>query len=300
MGVWGRHLIRVLNDHADVVVCCNRGDSEAQDWLRREYPAIRAGSSAQEAIEDPTVEAVVIATPIGTHAHLAIASLNAGKHVFVEKPLATGGADAWQVVETAEAARRTLFVGHTFLFDRSLEALQAIAQADPIERIDLTWLKYGTFGEPLVWNLLSHEVAIAMWFVGATPKLDILERAAGQTSVDRLRLGLDFGGGGPAGSIEIDRMHGHKTKTARVRLRSGAEYLWRDGDLYRITLDNHEDRMLERSEEALVREVKAFLDGVVTGRATRSDGRFGASVVEVIEPVAASLEAASAVAGPGR
>jgi predicted dehydrogenase len=298
IGVWGRQLIRVLNDLAEVVVCCNRGDTDGQEWVRHRYPAIRVGSSSQEAIADPAVEAVVIATPIATHAPLAIASLSAGKHVFVEKPLGTTAAEAWRAVEAAEAARRTLFVGHTFLFDACFEALHAIARDDAVERIDLSWLKYGTFGEPLVWNLLPHEVALAMWLADATPSLTVLERASGPTPLDRLRIRLDFGARGPAGSIEIDRIHeDDKTKSARLETRSGVTYLWRDGDLYRIGADDREERLMEHSEEALVREVRAFLDGVETGRPTRSDGPFGASVVDVIEPIATWLQEASPVAG---
>lgn len=300
MGTWGRQLIRVVNDLAELVLCCNRGDVAARDWLRREYPAVRASSSAREAIDDPTLDAVVIATPIATHAALATAALEAGRHVFVEKPLATTGPEAWLVVDAARAAGRQLFVGHTFLFDTGLEALHEIVRDDPIERIELTWLKYGTFGEPLAWNLLSHEVSIAMWLVGAAPELTILERAAGETAVDRLRLGLAFGAGGPTGWIEIDRMHHTKRKTVRAVTRSGAAFLWRDGDLLRLQERSEPELLVSHGEETLVREVRAFLDSVETGRTPRTDGRFGASVVDVIAPVAVALESAAVAGTSGR
>ena len=295
MGTWGRQLIRVFNDVAEVVLSCNRGEPAAHDWLRRAYPSIRAGSSAAEAIEDPSIDAVVIATSIPSHGSLAIAALERGKHVFVEKPIATSRSDAQRVVEAAEAARRVLFVGHTFLFDAAFEALHEIAARDEIARIDLSWLKYGTFGEPLVWNLLPHEVALATWLVGAPPSLTVVEHRSGPTPIDRLRLELDFGADGPTGSIEIDRLHGQKIKTARLRMRSGREFGWTDGDLYRFGSGEQPERLIEHSEEALVREARAFLDAISTGRPSRSDGPFGAAVVAVIEPIAASLEAASHV-----
>lgn len=296
MGAWGRNLIRVFSDQADVVVCANRGDRDAHDWLRREYPRSRAASSARVAIEDPAVEAVVIATPIATHASLAAASLAAGKAVFVEKPLATTAAEARRVVDAADVAGRVLFVGHTFLFDAAFEALEAITRSDPVETIALSWLKQGTFTEPLVWNLLPHEVALARWLIGATPSLTILERAAGPTAVDRLRLRLDFGAVGPSGTIEIDRVHGSKEKRARVGLRSGAVYQWTDGELYRIEPSGEARLLVGRSEEALAREVAAFLTAVRTSGPTKSDGRFGAAIVEAIEPVAAALDTALSVA----
>ncbi|HET9521725.1 MAG TPA: Gfo/Idh/MocA family oxidoreductase [Candidatus Limnocylindrales bacterium] len=297
MGTWGRNLIRVFSDQADVVVCANRGDRDAHDWLRREYPRSRASSSAHDAIEDPAVEAVVIATPIATHASLATASLAAGKAVFVEKPLATTAAAARRVVDAADAAGHVLFVGHTFLFDAAFEALEVITRSDPVETIALSWLKQGTFTEPLVWNLLPHEVALASWLTGSTPSLSILDRAAGPTEVDRLRLRLDFGAVAPRGTIEIDRIHGSKTKRARVGLRSGAVLEWKDGELSRIEPSGEARLLVGRTEEALGREVAAFLAAVRTGRPDKSDGHFGAAVVEAIEPVAISLDTAPSVAG---
>ncbi|HEU4920832.1 MAG TPA: Gfo/Idh/MocA family oxidoreductase [Candidatus Limnocylindrales bacterium] len=292
MGTWGRQLIRVFDDLADVVLCCSRGDPAGVEWLRRSYPAIRAGSSAEVAFDDPSIEAVVIATPIPTHAPLAIAALAAGKHVFVEKPLATSGSEARRVVDAADASGRTLFVGHTFLYDAAFEALHGLVQRDPIETIELSWLKYGTFREPLAWNLLSHEVALAMWLVGRAPVLRIVERGSGQTATDRLVAELDFGAGGPAGRIEIDRAHREKVKTARIRTRSGQDYRWRDGSLERLPDRGAPERLVEHTEETLVREAAAFLEAVSSGRPSRSDGPFGAAVVDVIEPVAAALEVA--------
>jgi predicted dehydrogenase len=301
MGTWGRQLIRVFDDLADVVLCCNRGDPAAVEWLRREYPTIRAASSAEVAFADPSVDAVVIATPIPTHAPLAIAALAAGKHVFVEKPLATSGFEARRVVEAAEASGRTLFVGHTFLYDAAFEALHGLAERDPIETLELSWLKYGTFGEPLAWNLLSHEVALAMWLVGRAPVLRIVERRSEQTPTDRLVVELDFGGEGPSGHIEIDRVHPEKVKTARVRTRSGRDYRWRDGGLERLRGGRAPERLVEHSEETLAREAAAFIEAVSSGRPSRSDGPFAVAVVDVIEPVATALEVAiPAVAEPIR
>ena len=290
MGAWGRQLIRVFDSVGDVVIACNRGDEAGHEWLRGAYPSIRAGSSAAEALDDPAIDAVVIATSIPSHAPLAIAALERGKHVFVEKPLATSAAEAERVVAAAGAADRTLFVGHTFLFDPAFEALRERVAGAEIEHIELSWRKYGTFGEPLVWNLLPHEVALASWLVGRTPALSMVKRGAGRTPLDRLVVDLDFGAGGPTGSIELDRLHDGKIKTALVRLRSGEELRWQNGDLSRVAAGHVAERLAERSEEPLVREARAFLEAVATGRPSRSDGRFGTAVVGVIEPIAAALE----------
>jgi predicted dehydrogenase len=286
MGTWGRQLIRVFDSVAHVVVAANRGGEAGHAWLRGSYPTIRPSSDALAAIADPSVEAVVIATSIASHASLAIAALDQGKHVFVEKPLATSGVEAGQVVASARSAGRALFVGHTFLFDAAFEALHGLVREDPIERIDLTWLKYGTFVEPLVWNLLPHEVSLAAWLVGMVPSLRVIEQRPGETPLDRLVADLDFGPGGPDGTITIDRQHGAKMKSAVVRTRSGNEFRWQNGDLDRMRGDRPIERLVEHSEESLVREARAFLQAVSGGANDRSDGEFGAAIVRVIEPIA--------------
>ena len=149
-GRWGRRLIRVLSDLGVLALVCNRGDADGQAWVRETYPNVRVGSSAAEAIEDPSINAVVVATPISTHASLAVAALSAGKHVFVEKPLSTTTSDALTVVEAADRADRRLMVGHTFLYDSGFERLHALVADDPVQQAWFAWSKYGTFDEPLI------------------------------------------------------------------------------------------------------------------------------------------------------
>ena len=278
-------MIRVLSDLGVLALACNRGDADGQAWVRDSYPDVRVGSSAADAIEDPSIESVVVATPIASHAALAISALEAGKHVFVEKPLAMSSADAWHVVEAAERADRRLVVGHTFLYDAGFERLHALLADDPVQRASFAWLKYGTFDEPLVWNLLPHEISLTLWLVGRPERIDIVEREAGPTELDRLRLDLAFEGSDQAASIEIDRVHPTRTKTAHIATRSGAAYVWRDGELLAGQPDGTELRLVAATEESLVREMRAFLAAVATGTVPRSDGRFGARVVEMVERI---------------
>jgi predicted dehydrogenase len=95
-------------------------------------------------------------------------------------------------------------------------------------------------------------------------------------------------------------MHHTKRKTVRAVTRSGATYHWRDGDLSRLREGSQPERLVGHGEETLVREVRAFLDSVETGRAPRTDGPFGASVVDVIAPVAVALESAAVAGTSGR
>jgi predicted dehydrogenase len=283
-GRWGRRLIRVLGDLGVLVVACNRGSVDGQAWVRSAYPSVRVSSSAADAIDDPSIDCVVIATSIPSHASLAVAALAAGKHVFVEKPLAMTSADAWGVVEAADLADRRLFVGHTFLYDAGFEQLHGLLAHDPARHASFVWLKYGTFDEPLIWNLLPHEVGLAMWLIGQPESIEIVEHAAGPTELDRLRLRIGFADPDQSSLIEIDRISASRTKTAQVSTRSGAAYLWRDGELAEGP-DRGDRAPSAVAEESLVREMRAFLASVATGDAPRSDGRFGARVVEVVERI---------------
>jgi predicted dehydrogenase len=283
-GRWGRQLIRVLGDLGVLVLACNRGSVEGQAWVRSAYPSVRVSSSAADAIDDPSIDCVVIATSIPSHASLAVAALAAGKHVFVEKPLAMTSADAWRVVEAADRADRRLFVGHTFLYDAGFERLHGLLAHDPVREASFVWLKYGTFDEPLIWNLLPHEVSLAMWLIGQPESIEIEEREAGPTELDRLRLRLGFKDPDQSSLIEIDRISDSRTKTAQISTRSGAAYLWRDGELAEGP-DRGDRASTAVAEETLAREMRAFLASVATGDAPRSDGRFGARVVEVVERI---------------
>lgn len=284
-GRWGRRLIRVLDDQGVLVLACNRGDAQGQAWVRNAHPGVRVSSSAADAIDDPSIDCVVVATPIATHASLAITALAAGKHVFVEKPLAMSSSDARRVVEAADRADRRLFVGHTFLYDAAFEQLHGLLADDPVRNATFAWSKYGTFDEPLVWNLLPHEVSLAMWLIGQPESIEIVEHEAGPTEVDRLRVRLGFADPDQSSLIDIDRISESRTKTARIATRSGAAYVWRDGELLVERPGRDVHRLPAEGQEALAREMRAFLASVETGEAPRSDGRFGAGVVEVVERI---------------
>lgn len=284
-GRWGRRLIRVLDELGVLVLACNRGDAEGQAWVRSAHPRVRVGSSVAEAIDDPAIDTVVVATPIGTHAPLALEALAAGKHVFVEKPLATSSSDAWRVVEAADRVGRVLFVGHTFLYDSALERLRGLLADDPALDAAFAWSKYGTFDEPLVWNLLPHEVSLTMWLVGQPATIEIDRHEAGPTELDRLRVHLGFEDPDVSSVIDIDRVSETRTKSARITTRSGARYTWRDGDLRVERRDGSADLLAAAGDEPIAREMQAFLASVESGERPRSDGPFGARVVEVVERI---------------
>lgn len=303
MGRWGRQLIRVFAREADVVVCANRGDSASIRWLAETLPQTRHTTNVEAVLCDAEIEAVVIATPITTHAQLATAALEGGKHVFVEKPLGTSIEDCDSAITAAKRAQRELFVGYTFLYDASLEQLHERTRMDPVEDMKLIWRKLGTFEEPLLWNLLSHDVAIALWLMGALPSsISVDEAQPWKTSLDTLRVTLEFSGERRS-SIEIDRTRTHGEKTVEATTVSGARYRWSEGILALLDADTAWRTAHEATTDALTREVRAFLAGIVAGKPPVSDATFGRLVTSVVAEVEHRLKesryaASSANAAP--
>lgn len=201
-GYWGPHLIRNLFDMVDVelVVVAEQRDERLQH-LRRSYPTVRLFADYRKLLECD-IDAVVIATPIQTHFELAREALLAGKHILVEKPLATNVADAAELVRLAAAEDRILMVGHTFLYNPAVRELRRLVQEGELGRIyygDSARLNLGLFQRHanVVWDLAPHDVSILTYVLGQKP---VEVSARGSTCVrpdvhDVCYLQLMFSGG---------------------------------------------------------------------------------------------------------
>src|SRR3954465_11481949 len=127
LGYWGPNLLRALFELEDVEVryICDLDPERLQRYGRR-YPSARATRDFDNLLSDPLVDAVVIATPVFTHFGLASRALAAGKPVFVEKPLASSGEEAGDLLELADQMDRVIMCGHTFLYSPAVRAVKDI------------------------------------------------------------------------------------------------------------------------------------------------------------------------------
>ena len=176
LGYWGPNLLRNLAESPlfDVAYICDLRP-QPLDALSRRYPAITATTRFEQLLADPTLEAVAIATPVSTHHPLARAALEAGKHVFVEKPLA-GSSD--EVMELTElAARRGLVImpGHTFLYSPPVTAIKKLIDAGELGEIYFISSSRVNLGlhQPdvsVVWDLGPHDFSILRYWLGALPE----------------------------------------------------------------------------------------------------------------------------------
>jgi predicted dehydrogenase len=254
-GRWGRRLLPPLQARFDVPLACTTGGADGLRWLREQGVA---PVGLDRVLADDSIDAVVIATPLETHGELAARALAAGKHVFVEKPLATSLGEAEQAAALAERARRVLFVGHVYLYHPLLDGLRA----QPLRTAHLTWRKHGTFDSDLLWNLASHDVSTVLALFGGRPeRIDVSEAAR-----DSARIRLGFAGKREA-VIVIDRTSEERVKTL--------DAVTEDGEPLRVDFE-------VSTAQPLDRELDAFAAAIERGEPFPSDAAHALAVVETI------------------
>jgi predicted dehydrogenase len=175
LGYWGPNLVRNLHEleQGEVLHVCDL-DEERLAALQRRYPAIGCTTRYADVLSDPDVEAVVIATPVSTHFALGMAALEAGKHVFVEKPLAASAREATLLARAAAAAGLTIMPGHTFLYSPPVVAIHDLIVAGDLGEllfISSSRVNLGLHQSDVsvVWDLAPHDFSILRYWLGETP-----------------------------------------------------------------------------------------------------------------------------------
>ncbi|HET6448472.1 MAG TPA: Gfo/Idh/MocA family oxidoreductase [Conexibacter sp.] len=176
LGYWGPNLLRVLTDldSADVRWLCDL-DAERLERFGRRHPSTATTRHVEDVLADPEVDAVVIATPVFTHHDLVARALRAGKHVFVEKPLAPSTEQADGLIELAEAEGLALMCGHTFIYSPPVRAVKAMLDAGDLG--DLFFISSNRVNLGLhqrdisvVWDLGPHDFSILLYWLGELPE----------------------------------------------------------------------------------------------------------------------------------
>jgi predicted dehydrogenase len=174
-GYWGPNLARNLADAdglAFTAVADAREDRRA--LATRRYRYVETFAAAATLITSDAIDAVVIATPLGTHFALAQAALLAGKHVLVEKPLAASRREAEELTALAERQGLTLMVDHTFVYTGSVRAMRAMIQRGELGQLlylDSVRINLGLFqyDANVIWDLAAHDLAVMDHLIDARP-----------------------------------------------------------------------------------------------------------------------------------
>ena len=175
-GYWGPNLLRNFwaNNHCTVKWGVD-ASPERRTFMETHYPAVQTTDSWQTVLDDREVEAVVLATPAATHFELCRNAMQAGKHVFVEKPLAMSVADAEALVQLAEKTQRKLFVGHTFLYNAAVEKVKEYIDQQELGEIYYIYAQRLNLGRVrqdanAMWNLAPHDISIILYWLGEQPQ----------------------------------------------------------------------------------------------------------------------------------
>ncbi len=174
-GYWGPHLVRNFHQVPGATVHRIVDLSEQRRAIAHlEFPTVQVSGSFADALKDD-IDAVVIATPIRTHYALTSAALEAGKHVFVEKPLAATAAEAEALHALSTRLKRVLMVGHTFVYNPAVEKLRQIVRSGELGRlyyIDAIRVNLGLFQHDInvMWDLAPHDLSILDYLLDMRPE----------------------------------------------------------------------------------------------------------------------------------
>ena len=193
----------MLADQPDVEIrwICDQQPTRLERMARR-YPSVQATERFDDLLEDPLLDAILIATPVGTHAALAGASLEAGKHTFVEKPLAASVAEAEHLAEIARDAGLVLMCGHTFTYSPPVRAVKRLLDAGELGDLHFISSSRVNLGlhqrdVSVIWDLGPHDFSILRYWLDEMPET---VAASGRDAVvqgitDVAFLTLSFGSG---------------------------------------------------------------------------------------------------------
>lgn len=175
LGYWGPNLLRNFSetDGVRVVACCDR-DAERLTRVQARYPSVRTTTDYGEVLADPTIDAVAIATPVGTHYDLARRALEHGRHVLVEKPLTASVAEAEHLIDLAAKRRLTLMVNHTFIYTGAVRKMKELVTAGALGELyyfDSVRINLGLVQRDVnvLWDLAPHDIAILDHLVDQPP-----------------------------------------------------------------------------------------------------------------------------------
>ena len=174
-GYWGPNLVRNFAEcqGAAVRMVCDLRPAQLEKVQRR-YPGVRVTTNPADVWNDPEVDAVVVATPVDRHFELAMASLQAGKHVLVEKPMTSTSEQANRLIDEAAKRRLVLMVDHTFVYTGAVRKMRELLETGELGDVyyyDSVRVNLGLFQHDVnvLWDLAVHDLSIMDFVLGQQP-----------------------------------------------------------------------------------------------------------------------------------
>ena len=322
LGYWGPNLARNFDrlPGAELRWICDQSEEARERWGAA-FPNTRVSADLDELLADPELEAVVVATHVPSHAALATRVLAAGKHCFVEKPLAYSVAEGEQVVAAGREAGKVLMVGHLLEYHPGVEKLKEVADSGDLGEIHYLYSNRLNLGklrpdENALWSLGAHDVSVLLHLAGGEEPSECEARGESymQPGIEDVVFCYLRFPSGLAAHLHLSWLDPHKERRFTVvgskkmatfddmeierkvtvydkgfdqKYESYGEYVTRSGDIWSPHVSN---------EEPLRIECRHFIERIADGGEPRSGGESGLRVVRVLEALQRSLEGSSRAA----
>jgi predicted dehydrogenase len=316
LGYWGPNLARNLAglEGVELAWCCEERE-ERRERFAPVFRQARLTADLDDLLDDSALDAVVVATPVPTHAELAIRVLRAGKHCFVEKPLAQSVADAERAVNAAREAGRVLMVGHLLEYHPGVRRLREIASSGELGQIHYIYSNRLNLGklradENALWSLGAHDISVILYLAGGEEPDEVAAHGESymRPGVEDVVFAFLRFPSGLAAHLHLSWLDPHKERRFTVvgskrmatfddmeierkltvydkgfdqAAETYGEYITRSGDVHSPRIDNAEPLRLE---------CEHFVACVRDGVAPRSDGASGLRVVRVLERLQRELD----------
>jgi predicted dehydrogenase len=321
LGYWGPNLARNFDrlPDAELTWLCDASEAALERWGGA-FPAARTTTRLDDLLADDSLDAVAVATPVTNHAELATRVLEAGKHCFVEKPLARSEKEAEGVIETALAAGRVLMVGHLLEYHPGIEQLGELVRSGELGDLRYIYSNRLNLGkhrqdENALWSLGAHDVSVILLLAGEEPyQCDAMGESYVKPGVEDVVFALMRFHSGLIAHMHLSWLDPHKERRFTVvgskrmatfddmelerkltvydkgfdeDYSSYGEYIARSGDVFSPRVSN---------DEPLRLECRHFLDCIRDGTEPRSGAESALRVVRVLENLQRSLMESSFVA----
>jgi predicted dehydrogenase len=323
-GYWGRKLLPKFRGAEDcsVATVCDL-DAGYRAEIEKAFPGTPTTASYDDVLKDPKIDAILLVTPPATHFSLGKKALEAGKHIWIEKPLALRLAEGKQMVELAEKKKTVLFVDHTFLYDRAIRMAHDMierGEMGDVHHIFLQRLNLGRIKRDsnVWWNSAPHDVSILLYLLKGRPASVALHGYRYlQPGVEDLNMGVVEMSDGASAFIYHNWLF--PENTAKLTVIGSKKLLTYEGKFDKRAATLYEyatgpevagggasqelantipskiiaEHQLEgvAVEEPLANAVADFLGSIRERRAPVSDGKFSLKVLAVLEAAEQSLRA---------
>ena len=309
-GHWGKNLVRSFASLGSLYAIFDNDPACAQA-LSASFPAAKVFSTLESVLEDPEIAAVAVATPAELHHEIAMAAIAAGKHVFVEKPLALEWEDGAAMVEAARQRERILMVGHLLHYHPAIVRLKAMIADGTLGRVEYIYSNRLSMGkirreENALWSFAPHDISVILSLVGQMPCQVIATGGAYlQPNIADVTVSNLLFDRGTRAHIFVSWLHPYKEQRLVV-IGSKQMAVFEDSRPDRkLMLFNKQIELKNGSLEAvkpegvvvdfegsepLLLECRHFLECVANQRQPRTPGEEGVQVLQVLQACQQSLQ----------